>query len=173
MASDDDSKPGSQPESNPNGTWDDGRDETESERLDRNWNDILQELRVVQTGTQILMGFLLTLVFQQRFTDLTDAQVTIYLVLVALAAITTVLALTPVALHRALFRKGAKAQIVWLGNLLLHLALVFVGLTLTGTVLLVFDVVVGTSAGIAAAVATFVLTLAAWALLPAVVRPRR
>ena len=49
---------------------DDGRDETEAERLDRNWAELLQELRVVQTGTQILTGFLLTLVFQQRFTEL-------------------------------------------------------------------------------------------------------
>jgi hypothetical protein len=151
----------------------DGRDETENERLDRNWNDILQELRVVQTGTQILTGFLLTLVFQQRFLDLSDAQVTIYLVLVALAAIATVLALAPVGLHRALFRKGAKPQIVRLGNVLLQLTLVFVGLTLTGTVLLVFDVVVGTTAGIIAAVATFVLAVAGWALLPALVRARR
>ncbi len=58
---------------------DDGRDETEAERLDRNWAEILQELRVVQTGTQILTGFLLTLVFQQRFTELDPYQVEIYL----------------------------------------------------------------------------------------------
>src|SRR5439155_6937869 len=40
--------------------------ESPTERLDRNWNDILQELRVVQTGVQLLTGFLLTLPFQQR-----------------------------------------------------------------------------------------------------------
>jgi len=74
MAADDDALP------------DDGRNETQAERLDRNWNEILQELRVVQTGTQILTGFLLTVAFQQRFEDLDRFQVTVYLVLVALAA---------------------------------------------------------------------------------------
>jgi len=49
----------------------DGRDESVNERMDRNWNEILQELRVTQTGTQIFTGFLLTIAFQQRFGDLT------------------------------------------------------------------------------------------------------
>ena len=52
----------------------DGRDETRNERMDRNWNDLLQELRVTQTGTQILSGFLLTLVFQPRFASLDPLQ---------------------------------------------------------------------------------------------------
>jgi hypothetical protein len=151
----------------------DGRNETESERLDRNWGDILQELRVVQTGTQILMGFLLTLVFQQRFTDLDDYQVAIYLVLVGLAALATVLALTPVGLHRALFRQGAKPQLVRVGNVLLQATLVVVGLTLAGTATLVFDVVAGHLAGVVAGVLTLALSATAWFLLPGIVRPRR
>src|SRR5665647_819594 len=60
----------------------DGRRETPAERLDRNWNEILQELRVTQTGIQILTGFLLTVPFQQRFAELTDDQRRIYLTLV-------------------------------------------------------------------------------------------
>src|SRR5689334_19894510 len=84
----------------------DGRDETEAERLDRNWTEMLQELRVTQTGTQILTGFLLTIPFQQRFAELDDTQRGIYLVLVAFAALATILALAPVSLHRALFRQG-------------------------------------------------------------------
>src|SRR5665648_414537 len=67
----------------------DGRSETPAERLDRNWNEILQELRVTQTGIQILTGFLLTVPFQQRFAELTDDQRRIYLTLVVLAAVTT------------------------------------------------------------------------------------
>ena len=47
-----------------------GRRETADERADRNWNDLLQEFRVLQTGVQILAGFLLTLPFQAAFTDL-------------------------------------------------------------------------------------------------------
>jgi Family of unknown function (DUF6328) len=56
------------------------RGETSLERLDRNWADLLQELRVVQTGVQLLTGFLLILPFQSRFEQLTTTQQTIYLV---------------------------------------------------------------------------------------------
>lgn len=91
---------------------DDDRRETPTERLDRNWNEILQELRVTQTGVQILTGFLLTVPFQQRFEELTGTQREIYLVLVVLAAITTGLMVAPVSLHRMLFRRRAKASLV-------------------------------------------------------------
>ena len=84
----------------------DGRDETETERLDRNWGELLQELRVLETGTQILTGFLLTVAFQQKFSQLNAGQVTLYLVLVSLSALATMLVLAPVSLHRTLFRQG-------------------------------------------------------------------
>lgn len=73
-----------------------GRHETPTERWDRNWSDIQQELRIVQTGTQILAGFLLTLPFQQRFTMLSTSEEVVYLVLVALAVVITVVALSAV-----------------------------------------------------------------------------
>jgi hypothetical protein len=142
------------------------RDESEAERLDRNWNEMLQELRVTQTGTQILTGFLLTIPFQQRFTELDDVQRTIYLVLVAFAALATILALAPVSLHRTLFRQGAKPQIVSIGNRLLIGALISVAITLIGTSWLIFDVVVGHPAGITAGIVTATLTAAAWFALP-------
>lgn len=148
----------------------DGRDETEGERLDRNWNELLQELRVTQTGTQVFTGFLLTIPFQQRFGDLTPEQVSIYLVLVGFSVLATVLAIAPVSLHRTLFRQGAKTHIVHIANMLLIAALAAVALTLTGTALLVFDVALGHPAGIAAGVVTFVVTVLAWAALPAVTR---
>ena len=110
----------------------DGRDETEAERLDRNWTEMLQELRVTQTGTQILTGFLLTIPFQQRFSELDEVQRTIYLVLVAFAVLATILALAPVSLHRALFRQGAKTEIVRIANRLLIGALVAVAITSSG-----------------------------------------
>ena len=147
----------------------DGRDETESERNDRNWTEILQELRVIQTGTQILTGFLLTLAFQQRFTDLDQYQVDTYLALVIVAALATALALTPVALHRALFRRRAKGTIVRIANRLLKATLAAVGLTLTGTVMLIFDVVIGHTAGLIAGAVVLVVAAAAWLLLPSIV----
>ncbi|TBN56403.1 sodium:proton antiporter [Glaciihabitans arcticus] len=149
------------------------RHETESERLDRNWNEILQELRVTQTGTQILTGFLLTLAFQPRFAELDAFQIDVYLVLVVLACITTALALAPVSLHRALFQKRAKRQIVHIGDSILKLTLAGVAGVLTGVTLLVFDVVVGRAAGVIAGSATLVFVLLAWLLVPQLARPRR
>jgi hypothetical protein len=149
------------------------RAETEAERLDRNWNELLQELRVTQTGTQILTGFLLTIPFQQRFSDLDDAQRTIYLVLVAFAALATILAIAPVSLHRTLFRQGAKPQIVAVTNRLLIGALLCVAITLIGTTWLIFDVVVGHPEGITAGIVTAVLTAAAWLALPRITGRRR
>lgn len=128
----------------------DGRDESVNERMDRNWNEILQELRVTQTGTQILTGFLLTVAFQPKFATLSSFQHHVYLILVVAAVLTTALALAPVNLHRGLFRKHAKAIVVRIAHLILRGALAGVGLVLTGTVLLIFDVVVGHRAGLLA-----------------------
>ena len=85
----------------------DGRDETENERMDRNWNELLQELRVTQTGTQILSGFLLA--------TLDNFARGLYVALVLLAAVTIVLGLAPVNLHRALFREKLKPSVVTFG----------------------------------------------------------
>ncbi|MCU1409966.1 MAG: sodium:proton antiporter [Rhodoglobus sp.] len=150
----------------------DGRDETESERNDRNWTEILQELRVIQTGTQILTGFLLTLAFQQRFTDLDAYQIDTYLALVIVAALATALALAPVALHRALFRRRAKGTIVKIANFMLKATLAAVGLTLTGTAMLIFDVVVSREAGIIAGIVALVVVILAWVALPSIVRAK-
>lgn len=151
---------------------DDG-EETQAERLERNWAEILQELRVIQTGTQILMGFLLTIAFQQRFTELKEYQVAIYLSLVGFAALATVLAIMPVSLHRALFRQQAKEFIVLAANNVLKATLVSIGVTLVGTVLLVFDVVIGPQAAIAAGIATALALTAAWFAFPLFARIRR
>lgn len=145
----------------------------DDEQLDKNWSEILQELRVTQTGTQILTGFLLTLAFQARFTDLTTEQVTLYLALVVVAALTTALGLAPVSLHRTLFRQGAKAEIVKVGNRILKATLAGVALVLTGTVLLIFDVVVSVRAGYIAGGVTLVIIILMWVLLPFLVHPKR
>jgi hypothetical protein len=149
----------------------DGRDESENERMDRNWNELLQELRVTQTGTQILFGFLLAVAFQPQFDELDRFQLTVYLILVVLAATTTALALAPVSLHRGLFRQGRKAKVVRLGHILVVLALIGVGLTLTGTTLLIFDVTVGRPQSFIAAVAALIV-LAVVGLLPRLIARR-
>lgn len=147
--------------------------ETEDERLKRNWDEILQELRVTQTGTQILLGFLLTIPFQQGFTDLEAPQRVVYLALVVAAAAATILAITPVALHRALFRRNAKPQLVFTANVLMRLALAAIAVTLAGTVFLIFAVVVSPTAGLIAGAATLVVTAVMWAVLPPLLRKLR
>jgi glucan phosphoethanolaminetransferase (alkaline phosphatase superfamily) len=137
----------------------DGRNETVNERMDRNWNEILQELRVTQTGTQIFTGFLLTIAFQQRFGQLTTFQIRVYLVLVVAAVFTTALGLAPVNLHRSLFRKGAKLIIVETAHVILRITLVGVAIMLIGTVLLIFDLVIGRTAALVMAGITLLLVI--------------
>ena len=97
----------------------DGRDETVDERMDRNWIEILQELRVTQTGTQILTGFLLSIAFQPTFAKLGTFEHRVYLFLVMTAVLTTALGLAPVNLHRGLFRQHEKTVVVRVGHLIL------------------------------------------------------
>jgi hypothetical protein len=144
----------------------DGRDETATERLDRNWNEILQELRVTQTGTQILTGFLLACAFQTRFTDLDGFEKGVYLVLVILTAGATALGLAPVRLHRALFRRRLKDRMVKTASTILDVILVCVALAITGTVLLIFEVVTTRPAAIVAASCVLIGVILLWVLLP-------
>jgi len=150
----------------------DGRDETAVERADRNWNEVLQELRVLQTGTQILTGFLLALAFQPAFADLTGVQRALYLTLVALSALSAIVALSPVALHRMVFRRGAKADVVSYGHLALVVALLLVSLLLVGVVGFVFDVVLDAGAAWIALGALAAVILVMWVAVPTVIRVR-
>jgi len=88
------------------------RRETTTARLDRNWDDMLQELRVAQTGVQILTGLLLTVPFQARFDRLEPQEIVVYLVTVALAVLASGLLISPVVLHRVLFRQHARRTLV-------------------------------------------------------------
>ena len=150
----------------------DGRSESPAQRADRNWNELLQELRVMQTGVQILTGFLLTLPFQARFADLDSYQRTVYLVLVVTSVTATALIVAPVSVHRSLFRKQMKSHIVTLGDRLTRVALGVLGLVITGATLLVFDVVVGRTEGIVVSSCVLVLLSIVWVVLPEVLRRR-
>src|ERR1700754_1671970 len=86
------------------------RGEWPLERADRNFAELLQELRVTQTGVQILFAFLLTLAFAARFPSLDDTQRGVYVGTLLLAVLATALFLAPAALHRSLFRRHAKPQ---------------------------------------------------------------
>src|ERR1700712_936434 len=88
------------------------RHETPAERSDRNWAEMLQELRVAQTGVQLLTAFLLSLPFQQRFATITTNQKVVYLVVVLLSVSATGVLIAPVAVPRAVFRRNEKARLV-------------------------------------------------------------
>lgn len=150
----------------------DGRDETPEERADRNWNEVLQELRVLQTGTQILTGFLLALAFQPAFGDLTDGQRSLYLGLVVLSALSSIIALAPVGMHRALFQQRAKAAVVRYGHVALITALLTVSVLLVGVVGFVFDVVLHDSAFWWAVLPLALLIVVLWLVVPAIIRAR-
>ena len=150
----------------------DGRHETLTERLDRNWDEILQELRVIQTGTQILTGFLLAAVFQSRFSDLDDYQRTVYACLVVATILTTVMGLAPVSLHRVLFRQRAKATIVASTDRLLQVTMGGVAITLAGTAMLIFDFVFGRVGGVLAGVGVLAVVCMLWVVLPRLLRRR-
>ncbi len=110
------------------------RHETAGEKLDRNWNELLQELRVMQTGTQIVTAFLVTLPFQARFDEIAGDLVGWYVALLVVAVLVTVLMMLPVAVHRRFFGRQVKERTVALGNLLVKLSLGGLGIVLCGCV---------------------------------------
>jgi hypothetical protein len=115
--------------------------ETEAQRDDRNVMELLNELRVVGIGVQILFGFLLSLPFTNHFSKLYTAQRGLYLATVTLAALSTALLVTPVAYHRLLFRRHEKESLVRLTNVMAIAGLVTVGLAVSCAVLLVVSFV--------------------------------
>lgn len=150
----------------------DGRNESADEKLDRNWMELLQELRVMQTGVQILAGFLLTLPFQARFAQLDGFQITLYLANVALAALTTALILLPVSVHRRLFRQHLRAALVSTADRIAKVALTGIGLLSVGTSALVFDVTAGRTAGLTAGAVLLATLLILLVYVPARLRRR-
>jgi hypothetical protein len=119
------------------------RDESDAQRLDRNYAELLQELRVAQTGVQILFAFLLTIAFQQRFPTLSSAQRALYVTTLTLAAVSAVLFIAPVAIHRIFFRHRLKDDLVTFTGRTAAAGLVFLALAMLGSVLLIVDVVTG------------------------------
>ncbi|MGA5140758.1 DUF6328 family protein [Streptomyces azureus] len=117
-----------------------GRNETEEERADRMWQELIQEVRVAQMGVQILFGFLLTVVFTEKYDDLTDTDQTIYLMTVVLGACATGALIGPVSLHRLVSGRRVKPQAVRLASRLTLLGLVLLLATTTASLLLILRV---------------------------------
>jgi hypothetical protein len=133
------------------------RDESESERLDRNWGELLQELRITQTGLQLLSGFLLTLPFTQVFPTLDDGQEVLYLSLVVIAGIGVGVNMTPIMLHRRVFRAHLKNRVVAVGHVMIQVVMAAITLLIVGMAVLIFSVVISWTAGLVAGAALAVV----------------
>ncbi len=147
-------------------------DESHDERITRNWQEMLQELRVTQTGVQILTGFLLTLPFQSRFPALDSLQRTAYLVVLLGAIIATSLFVAPVSYHRLLFRQGAREWLVKAGDRAARAGLLVLALTICGVLWLVFDVVAGRVASSVVLPLALVFFAVLWWAVPTVANKR-
>src|ERR1700742_2138250 len=119
------------------------RDETEKERLDRNLEEFLGELRVALPGVQVLFAFLLVVPFQQRFADVTSFQETTYTVTLLLAAAASICLIAPTVHHRIEFRRQDKRRIMIVANRLGLAGLAFLAVAMTGAIMLIVDFLYG------------------------------
>jgi hypothetical protein len=154
-----------------------GRNETPLERSDRNLVELLQEVRVVQTGVQVLFAFLLTVPLAARFPELSTFQRHCYFATLLATGAATVLLVAPTAYHRILFRLGDKEHLVVMANRFTLAGLACVAISMVGALLLVTDLLFDGATVVVTAVVTAVALVALWCLLPlrrrAVLRGRR
>ena len=143
-----------------------GREESASERLDRNLSELLQELRVALPGVQVLFAFLLAVPFQQNFTEITPFQERIYFATLLLTAASAVLLIAPSAFHRMTFRLQQKDNLIFIANRLAIAGLGLLALAMTGAIMLITDVLFGAAATIVVSGLTLAVFVAFWYLLP-------
>jgi Family of unknown function (DUF6328) len=146
------------------------RGETLEQVLDRNLNELLQELRVALTGVQIMFAFLLTLAFTQRFTELDGFGITVYTVALLTTAFATLVLLAPVSMHRIVFRRGQKAALVAVANLMLTVGLAMLVPAICSAVLLILDIVLGRWPAIVGCAATALVGVMTWYVFPLSIR---
>lgn len=151
----------------------DDHDETEKERLDRNLIELLNELRVALPGVQVLFAFLLTVPFTQRFATLTEGQEKVYYATLLATAASALLLIAPSAHHRINFRQQDKHYIVLLANRLTIAGLGFLALAMSGVVLLITDVLYGSTTTAIVTAVTAGAFAGLWYVVPLLRRARR
>ncbi len=146
------------------------RGETMDQLLDRNLAELLQELRVAFTGVQILFAFLLSLAFTQRFEDLNEFDIAVYVVALLSTALATMVLIAPVSFHRIVFRRRQKAALVVVADRLLIVGLALLIPAISSAVLLILDVVLGRWQAVLASSLTALVGLLTWYALPLGIR---
>jgi hypothetical protein len=124
--------------------------ETEKERLDRNFQELLQGLRVALPGVQVLFAFLLILPFQQGYVNVTDFQERVYFGTLLCTAIASACLIAPPVRHRLLFRQGVKKWILFNSNTVVTVGFIFLAVAIAGAILLISDFIYGTAAAVIA-----------------------
>jgi len=142
-------------------------EESEQEQLARNFSELLQELRVAQAGVQILFGFLLSVAFTDRYVKAGDYVQVTHFITVLFATAAVALLTAPAAWHRILFRQGRREQIINAASKMAVMGLVCLAVAMTGTVLLISEVVLGGWVSIVIAFVVAVGFAALWIVLPA------
>ncbi|MFI8410900.1 DUF6328 family protein [Paeniglutamicibacter gangotriensis] len=142
------------------------------EELHRKWNELLQEMRVMQTGAQILAAFLVVLPFQSRFDTLEAPDEVFYLVLLVASALLIIMLVTPVAVHRHFFGQQLKATTVHLGHLVSRFVVLGVGVLVAGCVWFVVQVLHGWQMGLLVGGILMASTLFLLLVLPRIITPR-
>ncbi|MFJ4876495.1 DUF6328 family protein [Streptomyces sp. NPDC088745] len=143
-----------------------GRSESEDERADRQWSELVQEIRVAQTGVQILFGFLLTVVFTPIFQDISETDKNIYILTVILGSTATGALIGPVSFHRIVSGRRIKHKAVTWASRLTFLGLVLLLATLCSALLLVMRVVTHDSFAPWLVAGVFAWYLLCWFVLP-------
>jgi hypothetical protein len=146
------------------------RTESSTERLDRQWSELLQEMRVMQTGVQVLTGFLLTIPFQQRFEQLSAMERRLYLAAVGLAVLSTLCLIAPVAMHRMLYRRGERDRLLHRAHHCSLAGLLLLAAAVAAAMALIVDVVYTETAGWCVGGAAALLFGLVWWAWPMAVR---
>src|SRR3954471_3930724 len=144
--------------------------ESEAERLNRNFDDLLQELRVSQNGTQILFAFLLTVPFSNGFAKVTDFQQDIYFAALLLSAMSAAMLIAPAVMHRVLFRQNQKKELVVNASRVALGGQALLVFAVSASVLLVGDYLYGHAVGAVMAVFIWLWTAGWFFALPLYIR---
>lgn len=140
--------------------------ESEKERLDRELEELLGELRVALPGVQVLFAFLLVVPFNQRFADITSFQQTVYFVTLLCATAATACLIAPTAHHRIQFRHQDKKRIVMGGSRLAIVGLALLATAMTGAITLVTDFLYSSTTTTVTAALVALLFAVLWYAIP-------
>lgn len=143
-----------------------GRDESPQQRSDRQFGELLQELRVVLPGVQVLFAFLLTMPFSARFEQTTGFQEGVYFVTLLSTTLATILFMAPTALHRLRFQRGVKGDIVRVSHRLTLGGLAALGVAIACALLLVSDILFDLWIAVVVGVVVLAVIAGLWWVLP-------